>query len=287
MTSEAIEAIVPEEQVDLISGLLWGAGVTAVAEHPDGEGRVLLRTDVPPGGIETARGAIGHLVEVVRLVTVVDDGLDAWRDHAEVVRAGDRIVIRPPWLPLGDVPADAVVVEIDPARSWGHGAHPTTRVCLAELERSLAHRAGSTVLDVGCGSGVLSVTAAMLGAERVVACDVDAVAVAATRDNADRNGVAGTIEVHQVPGLDAAAGGDPLASVGGDRADVVVANIGAGALVELAPHLLARLAPGGTLVLSGLLDEPPAEVLEAFASIDVERVVRLEGWAAVVLRRER
>src|SRR5690606_38944180 len=121
---------------------------------------------------------------------------------------------------------------------------------------------------------------------RVVACDVDPAAVEATRDNAGRNGVGGRIEVHQVPGLDAAAGADPLTSVGADRADVVVANIGAGALAELAPHLMSRLAPGGTLVLSGLLDEPTAEVIEAFSPLDVARVVHLEGWVAVVLRRD-
>lgn len=263
-------------EVDLASGLLWGAGVTAVAEHAEPGGRVRLRADVPDAGIAVVEAALGGRWPVV-VVDVADDGLDAWRDHARVVTAGRCLVVRPPWVPLGEVPTDAVVLEIDPGRSFGHGAHPTTRLCLAAIEGLLDAHPGAAVLDVGCGSGVLAVAAARLGAGRVVAVDIDPAAVAATRANAARNGVT-RLEIALVPEGEV----DPLAGVDGTF-DVVVANIGARALVGLAPVVRPRLAPAGTLVLSGVLDPPPDEVAAAFAPFLTTEVRSLDGWAVLLL----
>lgn len=290
-------------EVDLASGLLWGAGVTAVAEHPEGEGRVRLRADVPAGGVAAVQVLLGDRWPVAA-VDVADDGLDTWRDHAQTVTAGRRLVVRPPWVPLGDVAGDAVVLEIDPGRSFGHGAHPTTLLCLAAVEELVESHPDAAVLDIGCGSGVLAVAAARLGARRVVAVDIDEAAIAATRDNAARNGAAEQVEVVLVPaasrevgpevdlngpdavdgspGESGGASADSLAAVGGTF-DVVVANIGARALVDLAPALRAHLAGGGTLVLSGLLDPPPPEVADAFAPLTVVDVRRRDGWAALLL----
>lgn len=269
-----------DDEVDLASGLLWGAGVSAVAEHPHGPGRVRLRTDVPDGGAAAIEGALGGRW-AVRVVEVADDGLDAWRAHAEAVAVGRRLVVRPPWVPLGPQAPGVAVLEIDPGPTFGHGAHPTTRLCLAIVEELLdGPSSARSVLDVGCGSGVLAVAAAALGATEVVAVDVSPEAVEATRANADRNDVGGVVDVRLVEGED---GTDPLRPASG-RWDLVVANIGARALVALAPHLRERLAPGGHLALSGVLDPPPAEVAVAFAPLVVVDHRTLDGWSALVLR---
>lgn len=281
--SSAVEVVVGAEEVDLASGLLWGAGVTAVAEHPQPGGRVRLRADLPDGGVAAVGAALGGRWDVVA-VDVADDGLDAWREHARVVTAGRRLVVRPPWVPLGEVGPAAVVLEIDPGRTFGHGAHPTTRLCLVAVEELLDARPGAAVLDVGCGSGVLAVAAARLGAGPVVAVDIDPAAVEATGANAAANGVADRVEIHLV----GAPGSRAVECIGPallGSFDVVVANIGAAALVALAPDLVGRVAPGAAVVFSGFLDPPPPEVGEACAPLVVADVRCLDGWSALVLRR--
>ncbi len=286
--AEAAEVRVGAGDVDLASGLLWGAGVTAVGEEEQPDGTVVLRVDVPEGGVEALQAALGDrwTIEVV----TVEDGLGGWRQHARVVRAG-RLVIHPPWVPLGPVDPGEVVVEVDPGPTFGHGAHPTTRLCLAALDRLLGPdvlairspaRAGDLiasslgegprVLDVGCGSGVLAVAAVLLGAGRAVGVDIDPAAVEVTRATAERNGVGDRVEAHLAP-----APADATF-------DVVVANIGAAALRELAPTLVAAVAPGGTLVLSGLLDPPPADLAARYAPPGVVADERADGWTALTLR---
>ncbi len=275
---QVVDVEVADDEVDLAAGLLWEAEVTAVAEHPAGPGRTRLRVAVPAGGVAAVSRALDGRWSI-RVVEVVDDGLDAWRDHARVVDAGRRLVVRPPWVPLGPVAPGAVVVEVDPGVAFGHGAHPTTRLCLAAVEAALDARRRPSVLDVGCGSGVLAVVAAVLGAERVLAVDVAPESIEATRANATSNDVEGVVDARLVSGEDDP---DPLAAAPG-RFDLVVANIGARAVTALAPHLTARLRAGGHLVLSGLLDPPPPEVVAAFAPlVEVDRVT-LGGWTALTL----
>ena len=265
----AAEVRVGASDVDLVAGLLWGAGVTAVAEEEQPDGWVVLRADVPDDGVAALRAALGDRWPVA-LVTV-DDGADAWREHARVVRAG-RVVVRPPWVPLGPVAPGEVVVEIDPGPTFGHGAHPTTRLCLEALDRLLPGDGGSTVLDVGCGSGVLAVAAVLLGAAGAVGVDVDPAAVDVTRASAERNGVADRVAAR------------PVADTPEGPFAVVVANIGAAVLRELAPRLVARVAPGGALVVSGLLDPPPPDLAAAFAPLAVVADERTDGWTALTLR---
>jgi ribosomal protein L11 methyltransferase len=307
------EVRVEGEDVDLVSGLLWGAGVSAIGEEDQPDGGVVLRVGLPPGGRRALVAALGDRWRPQ--LVAVDAVHHAWREHARVVRAG-RIVVWPPWVPLGPVGVDEVVVEIDPGPTFGHGAHPTTRLCLEALDRLVAGPSGGespanrratdrsgiespanrpatdrsaiespanrrptsddppSVLDVGCGSGVLAVAAVLRGARSAVGVDIDPDAVAVTRANAERNGVAERIAV-----------ASDLTSVDGVFA-VVLANIGAAALRELAPALVARVAPGGTLVLSGLLDPPPADLAAVFAPLEVVADERTDGWTALVLVRK-
>lgn len=245
---------VPASEAELAADALWLAGASAVVEH-----EVVGETVTVVGDVSRSiEGAPSHWV--VSEHEVVDDGLDAWRPFASAVRAGP-FSVRAPWLPAtGDGSID---LAIDPGRAFGSGSHPTTTLVLRSLERLVGP--STSVLDVGCGSGVLAIAAARLGASPVVAVDVDPVAVSVTLENAARNDV--VVEAHHV--------------LPGDQFDVIVANIGAAVLVDLAPALTARIAPRGTLVLSGVLDD---SVLASFARHELVERNEDDGWFCFVLR---
>ncbi len=273
-----VAVVVPEADVDLASGLLWSGGAAGVEERPAaGEGQIELRAGVT---VERLASVVGEVERrwTTRVEVVDDDGcLDEWRAWARPWRAGNRIVVVPMWQPRPDwIGPDDVALGIDPGRAFGSGSHPTTRMCLAELERLV--EPGSTVADVGCGSGVLAIAAARLGAAAVAAVDVDGDAVRATTANVEANGVAGVVTATTTPAAELVSGGY----------DVVVANIGAGVLVVLASAVAAAVAPEGSVVLSGLLEGQVLDVLAAFAAVGFALVATsAEGeWRAVVLRRE-
>ncbi len=195
--------------------------------------------------------------------------LAAWHANTRPVVVEDRLWVCFPWTEV-DRSTTALLVEIDPGAAFGAGGHPSTRLLLVELARRM--RGGESVLDVGCGSGVLSVSAARLGAASVTAVDVDERAIASTRANAARNGTSATV----------AASTTPVAALTGSF-DVIVANIGAATLVELGPALRTRLAAGGWLGLRGL---SPAQVPRVAAAYPSTRVVAMpthDDWAAVVV----
>jgi ribosomal protein L11 methyltransferase len=175
-------------------------------------------------------------------------------------------VVVPAWLDGPPAGPEDVVVTIDPGRVFGHGAHPTTRLLLEELDRRIV--GGERVLDVGCGSGVLAVAAARLGAATVTAVDIDPDAVLVTLANAARNGVT------------VAASTTALAEVTGVH-DIVLANIGAAVLREEAVALQARVAPTGVLVMSGLLVGAWEDVAARYAG--TASVAELEGWVSLVV----
>ena len=256
-----VRVTVDPAAVDDVSGRLWLAGATAIGEEAAGE-RVTLVAGYPdrPTAERAAAGVGGEVVEV-------EPGawLDAWRTFARSVRAG-RLVVHPAWTEAPPLRPGDLVLEIDPGRVFGHGGHPTTRLLLEELDRRIT--GGERVLDVGCGSGVLSVAAALLGAGEVVGIDIDPDAVPVTIDNAARNGVAVRVST------------TPLAEVEG-RYDLVLANIGADVLVDLAPELRDR---GRTLLLSGVLAERADEVAAAYAAEAATTAVReLDGWVVIVV----
>ncbi|MBI2708870.1 MAG: 50S ribosomal protein L11 methyltransferase [Actinobacteria bacterium] len=272
------QVVVAATDADLASGLLWSAGVQAVVEEAGPEpGTVRLVCGVPGGGMAAVRAALGRRW-VAEPVAVADAGFDGWRPFASAARAGRRLVIQPPWAPSPVGPGE-LAVEIDPGRSFGHGSHPTTRLCLAALEAETDRAVPRAVLDAGCGSGVLAVVAARLGVRRVVAVDVDPAAVVAARANAVRNGVRARVDVS----------GTPLAELAG-RFPVVLANLGERALLDHAADLARLSAPRGLLVVSGLLTGRWRQVAGALADagpLTMEDRTELEGWAALALRRRR
>jgi ribosomal protein L11 methyltransferase len=186
------------------------------------------------------------------------------------MRFGRRLWVCPT---AADAPADpqAVVVRLDPGLAFGTGTHPTTALCLQLLE-SLP-LAGRTVIDYGCGSGILGIAALKLGAAHVSAVDLDPQALLATRENAQRNGVLAAIDVQGVP-----ARLHP--------ARCVVANILAGPLIDLMPLLTDACAPGADLLLSGLLKTQAYAVKAAYTSrFDIVQVVGRDDWCCIHARR--
>jgi ribosomal protein L11 methyltransferase len=211
----------------------------------------------------------------VRDVEIVDDAdwHERWRVHAVRQLFGGRLWVLPRDEPVPDspgVPAQGPVLRLDPGLAFGSGAHPTTRLCLQGL--AALELAGLRVLDFGCGSGILALAACLLGAREVVAIDHDPQALAATRDNAAFNGIdAGRLLVGDL---------DALGAQGWDREpfDVIVANILANPLVDLAPRLTTLLRPGGTLMLSGLLAGQEAPIRAAYPRVEFAAAVADQEW---------
>lgn len=193
-----------------------------------------------------------------------------WMDDFTPLRMGQRLWIVPSWHEPPE--ADAVNLILDPGLAFGTGTHPTTALCLEWLDELAVagHLAQQTVLDVGCGSGILAIAALKLGARHADATDIDPQALQASRDNAERNGIAESdLNLYYPEQL----------SDGGDY-PIVTANILAGPLVELAPMIAGHVAPGGRIALSGILANQADEVYEAYAmqGIAMDEPVIREGW---------
>jgi ribosomal protein L11 methyltransferase len=190
-----------------------------------------------------------------------------WLKDFHSMRFGRRLWIVPTHeQPPAD--PDAVCVSLDPGLAFGTGTHPSTALCLTWLDSRLVP--GAEVIDYGCGSGVLAIAAARLGAHRAQAFDIDPQALIATGDNAGTNRVQHIVQVH--------ASAETLRA----PVDVVLANILAGTLVELAPRLCALLRPGGQLVLAGILKQQVHEVRAGFAPwVDLTVFAERDGWSAL------
>jgi ribosomal protein L11 methyltransferase len=200
------------------------------------------------------------------------DWTRAWMDQFQPMRFGRRLWIYP-WNiepPADD--ADAIVVRLDPGLAFGTGTHPTTALCLEWLDA--LDLSGLTVIDYGCGSGVLAIAALKLGAAHVIGVDNDPQALAASRDNAERNGVADRLAL-LAP-----------AEFAETPADALVANILAGPLAELAPRFAACVKAGGALALSGILRGQEIELVERYAtSFESLAVDAREDWIRISGRR--
>ena len=290
--TEAVEPV-----SELFAGRGYQGGVVIeepFTQEPDGDNLavdpsrpVVVRTflaarDTKPEDLDQIRRALWHLGRLRFVGELVvecrheEDWANAWKAYYGVHRIGSKTTVRPPWREHDPVPGEAVIV-LDPGMAFGTGLHPTTRLCVELLEAELVP--GDVVLDVGTGSGILTVAAALHGAARIDAVDIEPVAVRAARENAERNGVAGQVRIEE----GSVGTGSPFAG----RYRLVLANIIARILIELAPGLAAATAPRGTLVLSGVVESKEPAVRRTFDSLGMvfDRRAQMDDWVALVYRQ--
>ena len=275
---------------ELLADRLFSLGASAVSEMPgDDGGRVRLVADLPVESLD-------RLDVPFELLEHDPTWEDSWQDHAAAVPVGERLLLRPEWVDA-DVrgaaadspdPADSldsappIEVVLDAAHAFGSGSHPTTRLCLEAIERLGADLVGARVLDVGAGTGVLGVAALVLGAGSLVAVDIDPAAIATTRRTAELNGVTDrVIEVSSRGVAEVTAEHGPF--------DLVLANLLIPIIETLGPELAAAVAPGGRMILSGLLADPSTRQVQRAIDVTGLRpadagVAELDGWAVLVDR---
>ncbi|MBI5967653.1 MAG: 50S ribosomal protein L11 methyltransferase [Deltaproteobacteria bacterium] len=206
-----------------------------------------------------------------------EEWAEAWKSNFKTIHVTPRLVIKPPWEEYPTKKGE-VVVEIDPAMAFGTGTHPTTQMCLRVLERLILSSPHSpSILDVGTGSGILAIASRKMGAKKVLAIDIDPLAIACARKNAAANNIDS--------GIDFRTG-----FLGRLRRifNIIVANLLPQELLSLAPYLAKRISPGGALIISGLLRGQKKEVISVFAEqgLEVWRSLESKGWACLMLSRK-
>lgn len=246
---------------------------------PEGKSRLIAFFDADRPALALRRAVEGALddVEIVSVADYADRSWEtAWMDYFEAIELSPRVSVGPPW----DEPAapdDGLAIIIEPGMAFGTGSHETTQLCARMVDALVGDGDVETVLDVGCGSAILSMIAAGLGARRVVGIDIEDRAIEAAKANIDENGFSpAQIELST----------RPIEQIS-ETFDLVIANILAPILLDLRPHLLDAVAPGGDLLLSGIADDQLDDLRAAFdepAFTEIDSDAQGE-WTALHLRR--
>ncbi len=285
MIWQELSVITPREFVEPISYLFgrYGHGISMEEAGPD---QILLRTYLP----STSKRRRAHIEVGVNLVRSVQPMADlavkdledadwesAWKVHFTLLKIGSKLVIKPSWIDYEPEPHE-VVIELDPGMAFGTGYHPTTRMCLEALEGHL-HR-GMRVLDLGTGSGILSIAAMRLGAGSVVALDLDSSAVTAARKNFRAGGIKRMVRLARAT--------LPHQLVPEGDFDLAVANISARVITQQAEHLHPVIRPGGTLVVSGFVQGQSDELEGVVTGLGFRRtqIYSVEDWVALAFTRD-
>jgi ribosomal protein L11 methyltransferase len=289
----------PREFVEPLTSLFLKYGHAGVAveepggfnpdegESPPDSGHVRVMTYLPVGPTTRSRedgidvgvrlmAQLGPVSALQRREVDETEWQDSWREHFHTLHVGSRTVIVPTWRSYDPEEGD-VVIELDPGMAFGTGHHPTTTMCLSALEELV--KPGSSVLDLGCGSGILSIAAAKLGASEVLALDIDATAAETAAANVRQNGVEAVVSVDE--------GTLPHESLRPGGYDVVVANISSTVIGNLAAHIARAVRRGGSVVASGVLEQAREAVVERLeeAGLSLDRVDVDGDWVALRLVR--
>jgi ribosomal protein L11 methyltransferase len=282
----AIEAEIIREAESVVAAQLWAAGTTGIEVSDERPEVITLRAYFGNAPDEShTRAEISRALRLASLpetavfrlenLTIPEqDWLSEWKKGYQPVAIGRRLLITPSWKRDHDSEIDRVVIQIDPGMAFGTGTHETTRGCLEMLEK---YWTGGTLLDVGTGTGILAIAAARLHPQsRIVAFDVDPEAVEVALENAQINGVADQIDITV----------DRISCYAGLDFDLTVANLTADVIIPIAADLKKTLKPGGVLIVSGILGEQAADVIQAFESHNLHRTDTLRDgeWITQVLR---
>lgn len=269
-----------------VTNLVWELGALGVVEEAPAAGHPWLRAFFADGDdlralvprVDTYLDALASLgipaAGRARLLPLADEGwADAWRAHFRPLAVGRRLLVSPPW--EAAAAGDRLVLVVEPGRAFGTGHHGSTATCLELIETAVERTTPSSAVDVGTGSGILAVALARLGVARVLAFDSDPDAVTAARANAARNAVDGRVRTLVAD----------LGSAAPEPADLVVANILAAAHHAHAAQYARWVAPGGTLILGGILEAEADEVDRAMAAhgFRVRERRSIDGWTSLGL----
>lgn len=225
---------------------------------------------------ETALGYLNMMLPMPQptyRTVAEEDWAEAWKAHYHPVRIGRRVLIRPVWVPL-EIGPDDVEIALDPGMAFGTGTHPTTQLCLEAIEDLI--QPGANVLDLGCGSGILAIGAAKLGAHHVLGLDIDSVAVDVARENIASNGVADRITIEQ--------GSLENIITSARRFDLIVVNILARIIIQMCDqHLGQTVRPGGLAIFSGIIDTQADDVEAALVKTGLTPTRRRQqgDWVAI------
>ncbi len=292
-----VRVLIPKEAQEALANFLMERGSSGVViEEPQGkEGFEIIKAYFPSPLMIEAQSISRYLESIreffpeigpsgVEIRFVADrDWMMGWRAFFKASQPGRRIVVKPPWIRLRS--RGMIVIDIEPGMAFGTGTHSTTRLCLRALEKAFTGRydfprrgwkAPHSVLDVGMGSGILSIAAAKLGARSVLGIDVDQRAIDNARNNIRINNVSGRVRIRRAP----------ISQIG-KHFDVVVANIDAKTIEEMRFSLMDRVGAGGALILSGVLGEEVGPLRKLFpdASFALMEVTQENGWACLTFTR--
>lgn len=276
---------VSQEAESLVSDFLLGLDAMGVAEDIiEGEGFEVSayfpkEADLSPvmTSLKNYLSFLKDDLPGVRIGAIKAEQIDrssweVWRNELKTVMAGKRVVIRPPWeeyVPKGD----EIVIEINPAMAFGTGHHETTRLCIRGMEEIFDNRCVKNVLDVGCGSGILSISAVKLGADEVVGVDIDPIAIEESKKNSEKNLVSDRIKFFC----------EPLESLK-DKFDLIVANISVEAILLMKKEFRVKLEDGGRLLVSGIVDRRRDEAVSGLekAGFILDRELQDGEWVALL-----
>ena len=285
MSWHELSITVPFEYVEPVSYLFERYGYGLSVETKPGD-HAILRSYLP----SLSRQRLAHIEVGIKLASSVaelgelqitplgvdEDWRDSWKKHFTLLRVGENLVVKPSWIEYDEKPGD-VVIDLDPGLAFGTGYHPTTYSCLEALEELV--RPGCMVLDVGTGSGILTIAAAKLGAAHITAVDIDGHAVRAARKNFRRTGIEERVN--------AESGSIPNSATRGRQYDIAVANISARGIRLVSPAIPELLAPSGVFVASGIIvdqhDEAAAAIADAGLVVDEMR--QREDWLTILCGR--